>query len=82
MFNILYTRVVELAILFMDFCILLRLYRRKAKISQKDLALAIGVSRQTVVNWELGKTTAFLSSNQWIELRKVLGCKVDDLLKD
>ena len=34
---------------------MIRLYRKKARISQQDLGDKLGVTRNTVVNWEGGK---------------------------
>jgi DNA-binding XRE family transcriptional regulator len=66
----------------MDFCFWLRLYRLKAKLSQKRLAEILGVSRQTVNYWESGKVSPKLTFNQWVDLCKLLGYDfVDSLTK-
>ena len=44
--------------------------RKAAKLSQSDLASTLGVSRQTVVNWETGKT--HLNPTQGLALMAVI----------
>jgi DNA-binding XRE family transcriptional regulator len=64
----------------MEFCIWLRLYRRKAKLSQKMVAEILGVSRQTVNYWETGKVNPRFSFEQMTKLCKVLECDISDLI--
>lgn len=52
--------------------------RRKKKMSQENLAEKIGVTRQTISNWELGETTP--NPQQLKLLSKFLDISVDDLL--
>ena len=44
--------------------------RKAAKLSQKDLASTLGVSRQTVNNWETDKT--FLNPTQGLALMAII----------
>jgi transcriptional regulator with XRE-family HTH domain len=39
-----------------EFGNLFRIARGKANLSRRELALRIGVSRNTIMNWEFGKT--------------------------
>lgn len=49
--------------------------RRKNKMTQEQLASAIGVTRRTVVNWERGKTCICLSDA--IKICQKFGCTLD-----
>ena len=52
--------------------------RRKAGLTAKDVALALGVTFQNVYNWENG---SYLPPTKRLpELAKLYGCTVDDLL--
>lgn len=52
--------------------------RRKAGLTAKDVALALGVTFQNVYNWESG---SYLPPTKRLpELAKLYGCTVDDLL--
>ena len=60
----------------------LREYRKKAGLTQQQLAEALGVSKQTVTRWENEPNKA--PSNIWDRLPKiayVLGCKVSDFFQ-
>jgi len=52
--------------------------RKKNGISQEQLAELIGVSRQTISNWELGETSP--NSEQLIFLSKVLNVSIEKLI--
>lgn len=52
--------------------------RKKERISQEDLAEKIGVTRQTISNWELEQTSP--DFNQAIELSKVFNVTLDELV--
>ncbi len=52
--------------------------RKHAKLTQKDLAEACGVSISTVSNWEKGKTEPTISQAQLIG--KVCGVNYDDII--
>ncbi len=53
--------------------------REKVNITQKDLALSLGVDTSTVTKWETG--AAMPRADKLPELAKVLGCEVSDLFK-
>lgn len=52
-------------------------YRKRERISQEELAEKIGVTRQTISNWELGETIPDI--NQAKNISKVLGISIDEL---
>ena len=52
--------------------------RKKNNLSQEKLAESIGVSRQTISNWELGETSPDLK--QAGELSKILNISLDELV--
>lgn len=58
----------------------IREIRRKLNITQAALASAIGCTRQTVINWETGKTTP--SRYDVTRLSSALGCNELDLKGD
>ena len=53
--------------------------RKKAKISQSDVAKALGISRQAVFLWELGETHPRFEMLQ--KVADLYGCTVAELLK-
>jgi len=54
----------------------LRLYRAAAKVTQIDLAAAVGRSRQTVINWERGD---YLPDRETVkEIARHLGLSEED----
>ena len=53
--------------------------RKKAGISQCELAKQIGVSRSTVAMWETGKNVP--RAGLLTEIADILHCTVDDLLR-
>ena len=55
-------------------------YRKKAKLSQKELGLMIGVSDRAVSKWENGLSLPKTSS--FFRLANILGVEVKDLLDD
>lgn len=54
--------------------------RRRAGMSQQEVARAIGVSRQTVSNWELAQGAPEL--DKAAELARLFGVTIDDLARD
>lgn len=54
-------------------------YRKRAKLSQEELAARVGVSRQAVSKWELGEATPEL--DKLLALARVFGVTTDELLK-
>lgn len=54
--------------------------RRGAGMSQQEVADAVGVSRQTVSNWELGQGSPSL--DKAAELARIFGVSLDDLAND
>lgn len=57
----------------------LRLKRGRSQLSQDELADAIGISKQTVSNWETGKSIPKLTPRQTLILCDKLGCSLNDL---
>ena len=55
-------------------------YRKAAKLSQEELAEAVGVSRQAVSKWELGESTPEL--DKLLALARACGVTTDELLSD
>ncbi len=55
------------------------LLRLNAGVSQKDLAEALGVSNQTVTNWERGYSEATFTLKQIKILCAVLKVNIEDL---
>ena len=53
-------------------------FRKKAKLSQEELAELMKVSRQTISNWELEETSP--TADQVIELSKIFKVSSDELL--
>ncbi len=54
--------------------------RKEHKLSQEQLAEKIGVTRQTISNWELGETSP--NPDQLKLLSKVLNVSIDELLSN
>jgi len=57
---------------------MLKEMRRRAGMTQRELAERSGVPRRTIQNWENG--VAEPPARQLKRVADVLGCKVDDLL--
>ena len=55
-------------------------YRRRAKLSQEELAAWVGVSRQAVSKWELGESTPEVS--KLLALARAFGVTTDQLLSE
>ena len=53
-------------------------YRRRAKLSQEELAAMVGVSRQAVSKWELGDATPEV--DRLLALAQAFGVTTDELL--
>lgn len=53
-------------------------YRRRAKLSQEELAAMVGVSRQAVSKWELGDATPEV--DKLLALARAFGVTTDELL--
>jgi transcriptional regulator with XRE-family HTH domain len=55
--------------------------REKAGLTQRELALAVGVTETTIANWERGR-----SGLDWIErlirLCRTLNCNLEDLIAE
>jgi DNA-binding XRE family transcriptional regulator len=52
--------------------------RRSRSLSQDDIAKTLGVSKQTISNWEREVTIPTLTINQFKKLCKLLDCTLDD----
>ena len=53
--------------------------RKKKGISQEELATQVGVTRQTISNWELGETEP--KPSELKTLSKIFQVSIDELLK-
>ena len=53
--------------------------RKRAKVSQKVVAAALGVTDHTIRNWEKGRAEAELQLWQVKALCRVLKCSLEDL---
>ena len=51
--------------------------RKQRRLSQEELAQAVGVSRQTITSLEVGKYTAALPLA--FKLARYFGCSIEDL---
>ncbi len=63
----------------MDFGDWLLLKRRKRKISQADLANALGISHQTASGWETQRGFPRLNPRQTKIFCEMLGCSLEEL---
>lgn len=54
--------------------------RIKMNLKQEDIAKAMGVTQATVSMWENGKASP--SASKLMKLANLLGCKVEDLLRE
>lgn len=55
-------------------------YRKRAKLSQEELAAAVGVSRQAVSKWELGDANPEV--DKLLALARAFGVTTDELLSE
>lgn len=53
--------------------------RTLRRITQEELAREMGVSTQTVSNWETGQTTPKLTLGDWRKLAKILEVPLEQL---
>jgi DNA-binding XRE family transcriptional regulator len=53
--------------------------RKRLKLTQKQVADAVGVTDQTVSNWEAGRFEPRLTISQIQALCRVLQCSLDEL---
>lgn len=53
--------------------------RKQLNLTQREVATAVGVTDQTVSNWEQGIYRPKLSPTQTLALCKVLKCSLEDL---
>lgn len=54
--------------------------RKKAGLTARQVAAAMGVSFQNVYNWEAG--SYWPEKNKLLDLANLYGCTVEELLKD
>lgn len=54
--------------------------RKKAKLTQAQVAKALGVSDAAVCQWEKGETMP--NASRLVAIAKLYKCKVDQLLKE
>lgn len=53
--------------------------RKRLGLTQKQIADAIGVTVQTVSNWEAGRSEPLLKIGQTLALCRVLQCSLEEL---
>ena len=53
--------------------------RTKAGLTQREVALALGVTVTTVQNWEAGRRELKLNPKDMLTLCAVLGCSLEEL---
>jgi transcriptional regulator with XRE-family HTH domain len=53
--------------------------RKQRNLSQRDIAQALGITDQTVSNWEQGRSEPRLTIRQVILLCRILNCYLTDL---
>ena len=53
--------------------------RKQHNLSQRDIAHALGITDQTVSNWEQGRSEPRLTIRQVILLCRILECSLTDL---
>jgi transcriptional regulator with XRE-family HTH domain len=53
--------------------------RKQRNLSQRDIAQALGITDQTVSNWEQGRSEPRLTIRQVILLCRILNCSLTDL---
>jgi DNA-binding XRE family transcriptional regulator len=63
----------------LNFCQWLLLRRRELGLTQDDIALALGISAQTVSNWERGRSIPTLTINQVKNFCQILDCQLDEI---
>lgn len=56
--------------------------RRIQNLTQKQVADALGITVQTVSNWEVGRAEPKLTIRQFKTLLRILKCTVDELPDD
>jgi DNA-binding XRE family transcriptional regulator len=54
-------------------------FRKQRSLSQRDIAQALGITDQTVSNWEKGRSEPRLTIRQVVLLCRILDCSVTDL---
>ena len=58
----------------------IKYYRKVAGLSQDELAVKLGVRRQTISSWEVDRTEPSILDVQ--KMADVFGCKVTDIVPD
>jgi transcriptional regulator with XRE-family HTH domain len=53
--------------------------RKQHNLSQRDIAYALGITDQTVSNWEQGRSEPRLTIRQVVLLCRILDCSLTDL---
>lgn len=54
--------------------------RKRLNLTQREVAIAVGVTDQTVSNWEQGIYTPRLTPTQTLALCKTLQCSLEELV--
>lgn len=64
-----------------DALVTFKMLRQKVKISQEQLGEFLGVTRQTVSEWENGKSMPTLNPVQMQKLCQILDCSLSELVE-
>lgn len=56
-------------------------YRKKLGLSQREIAIAVGITDQTISNWEKGVYTPRLSPQQFKALADKMGVSMNELVE-
>lgn len=59
---------------------IIREYRRKLQMSQKELAQMLNVRQSTVSMWETG--SALPRADKLLHISKLFGCTIDELMEN
>lgn len=54
--------------------------RKQLKLTQKQVADALGVTSRTIQSWELGETVPRLTLDKTLLLCKILNCTLEELV--
>ena len=54
-------------------------FRKQRSLSQRDIAHTLGITDQTVSNWEQGRNEPRLTIRQVVLLCRILDCSLTDL---
>ena len=53
--------------------------RKRAGLTQREVAIALGITDQTVSNWENKARNPMLTPGQWLSLMRIYDCTPEEL---